>query len=117
MCGPARCRFFQAISVPKVADVQQELKLVDAGTIKGYRVAYWYLLKDETDALDPKRGVRSFQRRCVAYRPRVVGYAFSSAPSRRRECPSVGLPNLRLQRPRQEIVEGNIDDMATWAMR
>ena len=45
---------FQRISVPGVAKVQQKLVLVDAGTIKGYRLAYWYLLRPETEALDPK---------------------------------------------------------------
>ena len=42
--------FFQRINVPGVAKVQHELVLVDAGTLKGYRVAYWYLLGPETEA-------------------------------------------------------------------
>ena len=51
---PERVHFFQRLSVPGVAKVQHELVLVDAGTIKGYRVAYWYLLGPETEALDPE---------------------------------------------------------------
>ena len=47
---PEKVRFFEVIRVPKVTKVQQELVLVDAGTIKGYRVVYWYLLKDKTRA-------------------------------------------------------------------
>ncbi len=46
---PEKVHFFQVISVPRVARVQQELVLVDAGTVKGYRVVYWYLLKDRTE--------------------------------------------------------------------
>ena len=53
---PGRVHFFQRVSVPGVAKIQQELVLVDAGTIEGYRVAYWYLLKPETDALNPDAG-------------------------------------------------------------
>jgi hypothetical protein len=38
------------------ARVQQELVLVDAGTIQGYRVASWYLPEDRTGSLDAGRG-------------------------------------------------------------
>ena len=54
-----KIRFFQLISVPRLARIQYELVLVDAGTTKGYRVAYWYLEKDKTDSLDPKAGARA----------------------------------------------------------
>src|ERR1017187_2914694 len=38
---PENVRFFQVVSVPRIARIQHELALVDAGTVKGYRVAYW----------------------------------------------------------------------------
>ena len=80
---PEKVRFFQVISVPRVAKVQQELVLVDAGTVKGYRVAYWYLLKDKTRSLDPKVGARSeFNIGAWLVAPGVVGYALSSWPRR-----------------------------------
>ena len=56
---PERVRFVQVVRVPGIARVQQELVLVDAGTVKGYRVAYWYLLEGETEALDPKVGAQA----------------------------------------------------------
>ena len=63
---------FRRSASPRLPNIQQELKLVDAGTIKGYRVAYWYLLKEGTDALDPKRSMREQVQSidAVAYRPR-----------------------------------------------
>ena len=71
------------ISVPRLARIQHQLALVDAGTIKGYRVAYWYLIKDKTDALDPKSGARSdFNIGAWLAAPGVVGYALSSWPKR-----------------------------------
>src|SRR5438445_400835 len=68
---------------PAVARLQQELMQVDAGRIKGYRVAYWYLLKDETGALDRKDGARgAFNVGAWLVAPGVVGYALSSWPRR-----------------------------------
>ncbi len=109
--------FFQRVSVPGVAKVQQELVLVDAGTIEGYRVAYWYLLGPETEALDPEAGARSeFNVGAWLVAPGVVGYALSTWP--RRGDVNVlqwvlltsgadGLAN--------KVVEGNIDGIAAWA--
>ena len=80
---PEKVRFFEVISVPKVARVQQELVLVDAGTVKGYRVVYWYLLKDKTRALNPKLDARSaFNIGAWLAAPGVVGYALSCWPER-----------------------------------
>ena len=71
------------ISVPTVARVQHELVLVDAGTIQGYRVAYWYLLKDKTRVSGPEGRARSeFNIGAWLVAPGVVGYALSSWPQR-----------------------------------
>jgi hypothetical protein len=114
---PEKVRFFEVIRVPKVTSVQQELVLVDAGTIKGYRVVYWYLLKDKTRALNPKLYARSaFNIGAWLAAPGVVGYALSCWPER-------GDVNL-LQwislttgenALAKVVVEGNIDAMAAWA--
>ncbi len=109
--------FFQRISVPGVAKVQHKLVLVDAGTIKGYRVAYWYLLGPETGSLDLKTGARSeFNVGAWLVAPGVVGYALSTWP-RRSDVNMMqwimltsGANGLAKQ-----VVEGNIDGMAAWA--
>ncbi len=114
---PGKVRFLQVISVPGVAKVQQELVLVDAGTIKGYRVAYWYLLKDRTRSMDPKLAARSdFNIGAWLAAPGVVGYALSSWPRRddvnRLQWLSLTSGANALAR---KVVEGNIDGMAEWA--
>ena len=94
---PERVHFFQRVSVPGIAKVQQELVLVDAGTLEGYRVAYWYLLKPETEALDPKTGAaQRVQRRGVAGSP-WSGRLRSEylAKAGRRERAAMGLVDLR----------------------
>jgi hypothetical protein len=114
---PGKVRFFQVIRVPGVAKVQQELVLVDAGTIKGYRVAYWYLLEDRTRSLDPKLAARSdFNIGAWLAAPGVVGYALSSWPLRedvnRLQWASLTSGANALAK---KVVEGNIDGMAGWA--
>jgi hypothetical protein len=114
---PDRVRFFQVISVPGVVKIQQELELVDAGRIKGYRVAYWYLLEDETRALDRKDGARSaFSVGAWLVAPGVVGYALSSWP-RRNDVNLVQWKALTAGADAlaKQVVEGNIDGMAAWA--
>jgi hypothetical protein len=116
---PGTVRFYQAIRVPRIATVQQELVLVDAGTVHGYRVAYWYLLKDETRSLDPQRGARgAFNIGAWLAAPGVVGYALSSWPQRddvnALQWASLTSGANMLART---VVEGNIDDMAAWAAR
>ncbi len=109
--------FFQRVSVPGVAKVQHDLVLVDAGTIEGYRVAYWYLLGPETAALDSAAGARSeFNVGAWLVAPGVVGYALSTWP-RRGDVNALqwvlltsGADGLAKQ-----VVEGNIDGMAEWA--
>jgi hypothetical protein len=116
---PETVRFFQVISVPRVAKVQQELVLVDAGTVKGYRLAYWYLLKDKTQSLDPKVGARSeFNIGAWLAAPGVVGYTLSSWP-RRDDVNALQWVSLTsgANALAKRIVEGNIDGMAAWAKK
>jgi hypothetical protein len=116
---PRTGRFFEVIKVPGVARVQQELVLVDAGTIKGYRVAYWYLLKDQTASLDPKAGARSdFNIGAWFAAPGVVGYALSSWP-RRADVNALQWISLTsgANALAKRMVEGNIDAMAAWARK
>jgi hypothetical protein len=114
---PEKVRFYQIISVPGVAKVQHELGLVDAGTVKGYRLVYWYLLKDQTKALDPKVAARSdFNVGAWLVAPRVVGYALSSWPKRddvntfQWFSMTSGANALA-----KKVIEDNIDGMAEWA--
>jgi hypothetical protein len=114
---PGKVRFFQVVSVPNVARVQQELVLVDAGTIKGYRLVYWYLLKDQTRALDPKRAARSgFNVGAWLVAPGVVGYALSTWPQREDVNALQWISLTAGQNALAKVVvEGNIDGMAEWA--
>jgi hypothetical protein len=114
---PEKVRLFQLISVPGVAKVQYELVLVDAGTVKGYRVAYWYLLKDKTQALDPKVAARSdFNVGAWLVAPGVVGYALSSWP-KRDDVNTLQWLSLTsgANAFAKKVVEDNIDGMAAWA--
>jgi hypothetical protein len=116
---PEKVRFFQLISVPAVAKVQQELMLVDAGTVKGYRVAYWYLLKDKTKSLDQKVAARSdFNIGAWLVAPGVVGYALSSWP-KRDDVNALQWLSLTsgANALAKKVVEGNIDGMAAWAKK
>jgi hypothetical protein len=116
---PGKVQFFQVINIPGVTKVQQVLVLVDAGTIKGYRVAYWYLLKDKTAALDPKAGARNDSNVGAWFvAPGVVGYAMSSWPKREdvnrfRWITLTTGANAMAKR----MVEGNIDGMVAWARK
>jgi hypothetical protein len=114
---PDRVAFRQRINVPGITEVQHELELVDAGSIRGYRVAYWFLLPEETASLDPSLGARSEANVGVwLAAPGVVGYAFHSWPRRddlnRFQWFSLTTGAAVLAR---QIVERNIDDMANWA--
>ena len=114
---PEKVRFFQIISVPAVAKVQHELVLVDAGTVKGYRVVYWYLLKDKTKSLDPKVAARSdFNIGAWLVAPGAVGYALSTWP-RRGDVNVLQWVSLTsgANALAKKVVEGNIDGMAAWA--
>lgn len=115
--SPDRVAFYQRINVPGIAEVQHELELVDAGTIDGYRVAYWSLLPEETVALDPTQGARSEANVGIWLAgPGVVGYALQSWP-RRGDLNRVQWFSLTTGAAvaARRIVERNIDDMAEWA--
>ena len=113
---PESIHLFQRIKVPGVAKLQHELVLVDAGTLKGYRIAYWYLLGPETESLDPQAGARSeFNVGAWLVAPGVVGYALSTWP-RRNDMNALqwvlltsGADGLA-----KKVVEGNIDGIAAW---
>ncbi len=114
---PGQVRCYQVISVPRVADVQQELIMVDAGTFRGYRVAFWYLLIDETAALDRKDGPRAaFNVGAWLAAPGAVGYALNSWP-RREDVNLIQWKTLTRGADllAKTVVEGNIDGMAEWA--
>jgi hypothetical protein len=114
---PMRVRFHQVIRVPRIANVQQELVLVDAGIVKGYRVAYWYLLKDKTDELDPKLAARSdYNVGAWLVAPGVVGYALSTWPQRE-DVNAFQWATLTsgADAMAKKVIETNIDSMAAWA--
>jgi len=114
---PKKVRFMQEVGVLGIARVQQELVLVDAGTIKGYRVAYWYLLKKETEGLDPKVAARSeFNVGAWFAAPGAVGYALSTWP-RREDVNALQWASLTSGADvvARKVIEGNIDGMAAWA--
>ncbi len=114
-----KVRLVQVISVPRLARIQHELALADAGTIKGFKVAYWYLLKDKTDSLDPKSGARSeFNIGAWLAAPGVVGYALSSWP-KRDDVNALQWFSLTsgANAVARQIVEENIDGMAAWAKK
>lgn len=114
---PGSVRFRQVVGVPGVARVQHELVMIDAGTIRGYRIAYWYLLDEETNALDPKAGARG-ESNVGAWlaAPGVVGYALSTWP-RRDDVNALQWVSLTsgADALARKIVEGNIDGMAAWS--
>ena len=114
---PEEIDVYQRIQIPGIVQVQHELRLVDAGTIKGYRVAYWSLLPEETAALDRRSGARSaFNVGVWLAAPGVVGYAFQSWPTRE-DVNAVQWFSMTTGAAvaAQRIVEGNIDAMAEWA--
>lgn len=116
--APGSVRLYQRVAVPGVARVQQELAMVDAGTIRGYRVAYWSLLRPETDALDPGDGARSdFNVGAWLAAPGVVGYAVSCGP-RREDVNLMQWLSLTAGADAMagQVVESAIDSMASWSM-
>ena len=116
---PEGVHFYQVIRVPAVARVHHELVLVDAGTVQGYRVAYWYLLKDRTRSLDSRVAARSeFNIGVWLAAPGVVGYALSSWP-RRDDVSALQWVSLTsgADALAKKVIEGNIDGMAVWAKK
>ncbi len=80
---PEKVRFYQKISIPVLGSIQMESVLIDAGEIEGFRVAYWEMLDQETEALNKRQGIRSqYNNGAWMVKPGFVGYALSSAPRR-----------------------------------
>jgi hypothetical protein len=113
---PKAVRFYQVISIPGVAKVQHVLVLADAGTIRGYRLAYWYLLKDRTASLNPKAGARSdFNVGVWLVAPGAVAYAMSCWP-RRDDVNALQWVSMTTGADvlAKRMVERNIDGMVAW---
>ena len=111
-----RVHFYQRIIVPGVAKVQHELVLVDAGIIEGYRVAYWYLLGAETEALDPEAAREASPMSAPGWWPRGWWVTLEHLAAAGR-CERVALVFVDLRRHglAKKVVEGNIDGIAAWA--
>lgn len=116
---PQKVRFYQKIDIPILGNVQHELVLVRAGKVHGYDVAYWYMLEDETKALNKSAGFRSaYNVGAWLVAPGVIGYALSSAPMRE----DVGWTTWQLlttgaDLTAKPVIEGSIEGMAKWAKK
>ena len=109
--------FHQVVAVPGIAKVQHVSVLVDAGTIRGYRVAYWYLLPDETNALDPKTAAQSASNiGAWLAAPGVLGYALHTCP-RREDVNALQWVSLTTGADglAERVIERNLDGLAAWA--
>ncbi|RUL82315.1 hypothetical protein [Tautonia sociabilis] len=114
---PGSVRFYQRIQIPGIARVQQKAVLLDLGTVRGYRVACWSLLPEETSALNPKEGARASSNvGAWLAAPGVVGYALHSWP-RREDVNALQWLSLTAgsDAMARSIVETTIDGMARWA--
>jgi hypothetical protein len=116
---PDKVRFYQRVNIPLLGSIHHELVLVNGGEMHGFKVAYWYLLKEQTEALNVKLGFRS-QYNVGAWftKPGLVGYALSSAP--RKE--DVGfLKWVSLTKgadlAAEKVLRGNIEGMTRWSLR
>lgn len=114
---PEAVRFYQRVKIPLLGEVHHELVLERLGTIKGYEVAAWYMLEQETAALGTKKGIRSqFNDGVWLARDGVVGYALSSAP-RREDVSFLKWKALTTGADvaARGVVRENIEGMARWA--
>jgi len=116
---PQQVRFYQKVDVPVIATIHHELVLVDAGTINGYRVAYWYLLKDKTNALETKTANRSdFNVGAWITSKGMVAYALSSWPKRDDlNFFQWGSLTTGADMAASPVIKGNIEGMAAWALK
>lgn len=116
---PAQVRFYQRVDVPLLAKIHHELVLVDAGTMNGFRVAWWYLLEPETLKLSSKDAARSqYNFGAWIAGQGQVGYALSSAPVR----DDVGFLKWKALTAGADVAAGkvvkaNIECMCRWASR
>jgi hypothetical protein len=116
---PKQVRFYEVVDISPIGKVQQELVLVDAGTVNGYRLAYWYLLKDKTDAHKRDDGARSqYNVGAWLVAPNVVGYALSSAP-KRDDVNFVQWAALTTGADiaASSVIKNNIQGMAAWSKK
>ncbi len=116
---PHAVRFYQYLDLPMISNVHHELVLVDGGTRKGYRYAYWYMLEPETKRLDPNKGARSaFNIGAWIVSPKAVGYALSSWPMRE----DVGYLSWKAMTSGADLaakstIENNIKGMISWTKK
>ncbi len=115
---PDAVRFYQRVDIPMLGAVHHELALHRMGEKKGYQVAAWHVLREETDRLDPKKAFRSdYNFGAWLVMPGVVGYALASAPKRE----DVGFLKWKAltkgaDAAAKRVVKANIEGMARWAM-
>lgn len=116
---PGSVRFYQRVDVPMLGAVQHELVLVDGGTRGGYRYAYWYLLEDQTNALDTRVGARSdYSMGAWVVGNGMLGYALSNAPIRddvswaKWQGMTTGADLTA-----KPVVKANIEGLAAWTKR
>jgi hypothetical protein len=116
---PQSVRFYQRVDVPMLGAVQHELVIVDGGTRNGYRYAYWYLLEDPTNALDPDVGARSdYSMGAWVVGNGMLGYALSNAPVRddvswaKWQAMTTGADLTA-----KPVVLANLEGLAAWARR
>ena len=116
---PAAVRFYHRIQIPLLGDVHYELVLERLGMQCGFEVAAWHMLLRETEALSPRKGIRSqYNDGAWLLAPGLVGYALSSAP--RRE--DVGFLKWTAftagaDMVASKVVRESIESMARWAAR
>lgn len=116
---PEAKRFFEKINVPLVAKLQMELVIEDKIERDGWRLITWRLLKEETDALNPKQGARNdYNVGFWALREDAVAYALASA-SRKDD---VGrLKYMAIAKGADamapKVMRGNIDGLLRWVKK
>lgn len=114
---PKQVRFYQRIQIPLLGEVHHELVLERMDPAKGFELAVWTMLEQETAALSTKKGIRS-QHSDGAWLARdgLVGYALCSVP--RRE--DVGFLKWKALTAGANVaaagvVRENIECMSRWA--
>jgi hypothetical protein len=116
---PEKVRFYQRVNIPLLGDVQQEIALEMQPERDGWQVCSWRLLEPETEALSPKKGIRSaYSDGAWLVAPGIVAYTLSSAPKR----DDVGFLKWKALTAgadvaASKVIRDNIAGMARWAAR
>lgn len=116
---PEKVRFYQQVDIPLLGKVQHELVLHRLGKHKGYDVAAWGVLRQETDALSKGNGFRSdYNHGAWLAAPGVIAYALGSAPKRE----DVGFLKWKAltkgaDAAASRVLRANLEGMARWAAR